>query len=128
MTPKLHKHPLHASWACKQQHVDMCSLDAQGVAERGGASKTPKLQTPSAVRLTATTSGISMDDAAVVAAELAAAAADGKSAQAALARIFPKVRVDSARSASPRAAQALLTQTVPYARRCTKSYDRRCTK
>ena len=73
----------------------MRSLDAQGVAERGGASKTPKLHTPSSVRLTATTSGISMDDAAVVAAELAAAAADGKSAQAALARIFPKVRVYS---------------------------------
>jgi len=80
------------------------SLDAQGVAERGGASKTPKLHTPSAVRLTATTSGVSMDDAAVVAAELAAAAADGKSAQAALARIFPKVRVYSACGASPCAA------------------------
>ena len=59
------------------------------MAERT-AAKTPKLCTPSAVRLTATSSGISVDEAAVIAAEAAAA---GDTAPAALARVFPKARL-----------------------------------
>lgn len=60
----------------------------QTVAERVTA-KTPKQCAPSAVRLTATSSGISVDEAAVIAAEAAAA---GDTAPAALARVFPKAR------------------------------------
>ncbi|KAK9841851.1 hypothetical protein WJX81_007257 [Elliptochloris bilobata] len=57
------------------------------VAEGVAVAKTPRLCTPSAVRLTATSSGISVDEAAIVAAE--AAAAGGK-APAALVRVFPE--------------------------------------
>ena len=61
----------------------------QTAAERATA-KTPKQCAPSAVRLTATSSGISVDEAAIIAAEAAAA---GNAAPAALARVFPKVRM-----------------------------------
>ena len=60
----------------------------QTAAERATA-KTPKQCAPSAVRLTATSSGISVDEAAIIAAEAAAA---GDMAPAALARVFPKAR------------------------------------
>lgn len=67
---------------------------AQSVAERGAPAKTPRLQTTSSVRLTATASGISVDEAAIIAAEAAAAAeapAVNDKTLAALARVFPKV-------------------------------------
>ena len=78
------------SSACTQafRNAQYFPCDLQTAAERATA-KTPKQCVPSAVRLTATSSGISVDEAAIIAAEAAAA---GDTAPAALARVFPKAR------------------------------------